>query len=94
MLSISPKAVRYILAKGRPVYLQNNPMSSSCCISLQEAPSPHFGRPADERQYVEQEIQGITCFLPRDFPEDHELTLTLRNFLGLRWLDLDGWKLL
>jgi len=94
MLTISPKALAHVLGKGGVIYLEPTPRVAACCASVQEAPSPRLGRPPNEGSYRREEIQGVTCYLPRSLPEDREVKLTLRGLFGLRWLELDGWSVL
>jgi hypothetical protein len=94
VLTISPKALDYIIARGQTLHLEQPPRATGCCVSIQEAPAPRLGKPRDESRYQLREIQGISCYLPRSFPEDRPLAISLRSFLGLRWLELDGWSVL
>jgi hypothetical protein len=93
MLTISPEARAILLQKNRPVYLDMPPhIKGGCCINLQECPTVRFGTPHDPENYVTVEVQGIPLLLPRRFPMDKELTITVSTFLGLRRVVLEGWS--
>lgn len=92
MLAISPEALVMIRAENRPVYLDMPPhIKGGCCVNLQECPTVRFGDPHDPENYVQKEIQGIQLLIPRRFPMDGDLTITVSSFLGMKRVVLEGW---
>lgn len=92
MLSITPEALQIIRKEARQVYLDMPPhIKSGCCVNLQECPAVRFGVPHDRENYVEAEIQGVPVLLPRRFPMDRELQITVSSFLGIKRVVLEGW---
>lgn len=91
MLTITDKALDYIKAQNKPVYLELFQVIS-CCMDLRESPSVRFGQPHDPENYSLEEIQGVMVYLPHDLPEI-PLTMTFSNFLGFKKLAIDGWVL-
>lgn len=92
MLTISSEAYAKIQAEKKPVYLDMPPhIKSGCCVNLQECPTVRFGTPHDPENYVEKDIQGIIILLPRRFPMDKDLTISVSSFLGMKRVVLEGW---
>jgi hypothetical protein len=92
MLTITPEALDMIRKESRQVYLDMPPhIKGGCCVNLQECPTVRFGVPHDRGNYVEAEIQGIPVLLPRRFPMDRELSITVSSFLGMKRVVLEGW---
>ncbi|HSW64819.1 MAG TPA: CC/Se motif family (seleno)protein [Dissulfurispiraceae bacterium] len=93
MLSISPEALTLIKKEHKPLFLDMPPhIKGGCCVNLQECPTVRFGVPHDPENYVEREIQGVPLLVPRRFPMDRELTITVSSFLGIRRIVLEGWN--
>jgi len=95
MLTINPEARAIIEAEKRPLYLDMpRALTGRCCYSLQESPTVRFGSPHDPENYIHATVDGIRMMLPRRFPMDKDLTLTVASFLGIRRLVVEGWCLL
>jgi hypothetical protein len=92
MITIDSKAVAYIERKKQSIYLDIPPIINNCCFSLRESPNVCFGRPHNQGEYTERNIQGITVFIPYDLPEI-PLTITASNFFGFTRLAVEGWCL-
>ncbi len=91
MLSLTPEAVAYIQAQGKPVFLDIPPLISGD-FNIQESPAVRFGQPRDPENYALQVIQGVSVYVPYGLPEQ-PLTITLSSFLGWRRLVVQGWHL-
>lgn len=91
MLEFSPEAVQYIKDKGQSVYLEVPPVIG-CCITICEKPEVRFGRPYNPEKYEKREIQGLTVYLPDDFPSV-DLKVNLHTFFGIKHLGIEGWHL-
>jgi hypothetical protein len=92
MLTIAPEALTLIEQKDEPLFLDMPPhIKGGCCVNLQECPTVRFGVPHDPQNYVEKVIQGVPILLPKRFPMDRALTITVSSFLGIRKIVLEGW---
>ena len=94
MLTISDQAREYILAKSGSVYLFENGRARMCCGNIDFGPSVYLGQPPDDKDYKVEEINGITVFVPKRFYAPNPLTIDIGNFLGLKTLHIEGWKLI
>ncbi len=92
MLTITDEALAIIERKPGPVHLDMPPVSSACCISIQECPTVRFGEPHDPHNYVEETIRGVRVLLPRRMPRDRPFELRVSRFLGFRSVVLEGWS--
>jgi len=91
MLTITPEAVNYIKAKGKPIFLDMPPLISGD-IPVKESPNVRFGQPRNPDSYDLECIQGVSVYVPRDLPKQ-PLTITLVRFLGWQRLVVEGWHL-
>lgn len=91
MLHLTPAAAQYIRLRETEVYLELPPMINSC-IHVQEAPVVKMGKPADLENHSDITIDGITVYVPLDFP-DIQLTIDLTSFLFYKKLAVEGWQL-
>ena len=91
MLTFTPQAVAYIKDRNSIIYLELPPLIN-CCIQVQEAPMVKIGHPPKPEYHSLQEIEGITIYLPEDFPEI-PLQIELTSFLSFKKLVIEGWHL-
>ncbi len=92
MLTISSEALKLIKDKNKPIFLDMPPhIKAGCCVNLQECPVVRFGAPHDPENYVQKVIQGVQILLPRRFPTDRELTITVSSLFGMKKIVLEGW---
>jgi len=91
MLSFSPEALEHAKASGKPLYLDLPPVIG-CCIQIRECPAVRTGIPHQPQAYQKTVIDGITVYIPNEFP-DVDLTIGLSSFLGFKRLVIDGWHL-
>lgn len=91
MITISPTAITYIQERNNIIFLQLPP-KIDCCLHLQEAPMISIGLPPKAIPCSTQEIDGITVYLPNDFPEV-DFTIDLSSFLGFKKLVIENWHL-
>ena len=93
MISLSEDAVRYAAEKQSPIHIGIPYKVSGCCFDVTECPSVGFGEPRTPADYSRETINGITVFIPNDFPDDKPMVIKTRSLLGFRQLVIDGWKL-
>lgn len=93
MLTFSSDALDWVQRKHQPVCIAAPCTVGGCCIEVTECPSVSLGTPKLPDQYVQQTIQGVEVYLPKQFPEHVELVIAVRSLLWFKWLALDGWKL-
>lgn len=93
MISLSEDAVRYAAEKQSPIHIGIPYKVSGCCFDVTECPSVGFGEPRTPADYNRETINGITVFIPNDFPDDKPMVIRTRSLFGFRQLVLDGWKL-
>ena len=91
MLSMTPPAITYIKERDSAIYLELPPMINSC-IHVQEAPLVKIGMPTVTDNHQTLEIDGVTIYLPHDFPEI-DLTIDLTNYIFFKKLCVEGWNL-
>lgn len=53
-----------------------------------------LGQPRRPEIYDRWEIDGIDLYVPRGFEPLNLVTVDLKNLLGFKMLELDGWKLI
>ncbi len=96
MLSISPAAADLIRARNAPIRLDLPPRAGGgCCLpDIQECPAVRFGAPRDAARYDARIIDGLTVYVPREFPSQGPLTIAVQSFLGFRRVVVEGWRLL
>ncbi len=91
MLSITPLAATYIKERDSAIYLELPP-TINACIHVQEAPLVKIGVPAVTHNHQALEMDGVTIYLPSDFPEI-DLTIDLTNYIFFKKLCVEGWNL-
>ncbi|WP_319240851.1 CC/Se motif family (seleno)protein [uncultured Propionivibrio sp.] len=93
MISLSEDAIAYANEKRSPIHIGLPYKVSGCCFDLTESPSVVLGEPSSPGDYQRQTINGVTVFVPREFPEHDPIVIKTRSLLGFRQLVIDGWKL-
>jgi hypothetical protein len=94
MLKITPEALELIRKRREGVFLELPKVVSGCCYRIQECPMVRFGEPRDRSTYEETRIGDQPVWVPRDFPgEDMALTIVVSQFLWVKRLALEGWRL-
>ena len=91
MISITPSALSYIRQRDQALHLAMPPMIYGE-FNVQEPPDVKFGLPAKMAAYDPQNIEGITVYLPVDFPVI-PLTINVTSFFGFKKLVVEGWQL-
>ncbi len=94
MLALSDDAAAFAAEKRSPIRIDAPYLISNCCFEVTDCPPVALGAPRKPEDYERLTISGITVYIPKNFPEEHALTIRLRNLLGFRQLVLDGWKLI
>jgi len=94
MLSVSDKARDYILIKGGCVHVLPSEGISMCCGSVNLGPSVELGEPPHVEGYISVIINGINVYQPKNFYTSYPLIIGLGEFLGIKSLRVEGWKLL
>lgn len=93
MLTLSDDVLALIAARRQPVLIDVPQCVEGCCLEITPCPSVRFGTPRTHDQHTLVRIQGADVFVPHDLPRTQPLAIRLRTFLGLKFLFLDGWKL-
>lgn len=91
LLTITTEAQEFILARNRTVFLEM-PIIIQGDITIRESPSIKWGKPEDTDRYLFQRIGGVDVYIPEELPVI-PLTIVRRNFLGYKWLAIEGWAL-
>ena len=91
MISITPSALSYIRQRDQVLHLALPPMIYGE-FNVQEPPYVKLGVPAKMTAYDPQNIEGITVYLPVDFPSI-PLTIAVTSFFGFKKLVVEGWQL-
>jgi len=65
-----------------------------CCGSVNLGPTVRLGEPPQAKDYTMTVINGINVHLPNKLYSPHPLTIGLGEFLGLKNLRIEGWKLI
>jgi len=94
MLEITANAIELLRKRKEPIFLEFPRRVTGCCFHIQECPMVRFGKPRDHSRYEERNIDDQSVWVPRGFPEDLRLTITVSAFLGFKRLVLDGWRLI
>jgi hypothetical protein len=59
---------------------------------MAECPVVRLGEPEDKADYLRQDTQGVTLYVPRCLSDAHALSIQVRSILGFRGLVMNGWK--
>jgi hypothetical protein len=92
LITFSEEALAFVEEKQSPVFIDYPYTLRGCCVSMAECPSVRFGKPTGFGNYIRQNIQGVTLYVPDCMSGNDSLTIRMRNFLGFRSLFIDGWK--
>lgn len=93
MLTFSDDALALIAERKQPVLIDVPQRVESCCLEITPCPSVRFGTPRQDGQHALVRIQGADVFVPNDLPSTQELSIRARKLFGLKYLFIDGWKL-
>lgn len=93
MLTLSKDALELIAERRQPVLIDVPQTVHGCCLEITPCPTVRFGKPRDPGQHTLQQIQGADVFVPHGFPSMLALSIRAKNFLGRKYLFIDGWKL-
>jgi hypothetical protein len=91
MLTITPEARAHALNKGGILFLEYFILAGGCCVPFQPEPAVRIGRPCNQDHYREENIDGLTVFIPHNLPEE-KLVITVNSFLWYRKLSIEGWR--
>lgn len=91
MISFTPEAITFLQERNKIIFLQLPP-KIDCCLHLQEAPMITIGLPPKSIPCNMLEFDGITVYLPSDFP-DVDFTIDVSSFLGFKKLVIEDWHL-
>lgn len=94
MITINDKAQEYILTKGGYAYVLHGDGATLCCGRIDFGPSVRLGKPLQVEDYVLLVMNEIHVYLPKNFYTPNPLVIGLGNFLGMRTLRIEGWKLI
>ncbi len=93
MLQIADDALALVREKQMPIFIDRVHSVDSCCFAFTPCPAVRFGRPKRHSAYVSHQIRGVEVYTPPCFPWEPPLTIRVSQFLGLRRLVLEGWRL-
>ncbi|WP_378954920.1 CC/Se motif family (seleno)protein [Pelosinus sp. sgz500959] len=94
MITINDKARDYILTKGGCIHVLHGNGAAMCCGRVNFGPSIEIGEPREIRDYTLVMMNEIQVYLPKNFHIHYPLVIGLGNFLGIKSLRIEGWKLL
>ena len=94
-MKISDDAKEYIRKKGGFIYIKYYDIKN-CCIELNLTPGVFIGIPFNLKKYYVIEIDRIKVYVDNMIykKELEDLTIELKNFFGIKYLVVNGWKLL
>ncbi|HTZ40266.1 MAG TPA: CC/Se motif family (seleno)protein [Syntrophales bacterium] len=90
MLTLSPEARAYAVDNGGTIFLDYI-IVGDCCIPYQPEPSVRVGMPHDPERYRQEQIDGVTVFVPNTLPQV-PLVIELNSFMGFKRLVVHGWR--
>ena len=93
MLTLSEDALAMIAEHKQPVFIDVPRSVEGCCLEITPCPSVRFGTPRNSEQHTLTRIQGAEVFVPHDLPRTQNLSIRARKLFGLKFLFIDGWKL-
>jgi len=93
MLTLSDDALALIAERQQSIYIDAPQAIEACCLEITPCPSVRFGKPRSLDQHTLQQIQGAEVFVPHRFPSAHALSIRAKQFLGRKYLLIEGWKL-
>jgi hypothetical protein len=93
VVTFSTEALELLRDTGRSIHIELPPkVLTGCLAGFQDRPTVRFGEPENRQNYVEQVIQGVTVFLPREMPIEIKGRIGLSSFLGFHRPVLEGWS--
>lgn len=93
MLTLSDDALELIAERRQPVFIDVPETIEGCCLEITTCPAVRFGMPRMIDKHVLESIQGTDVFVPHCFPRTQNLLIRAKQFLGWKYLSIDGWKL-
>jgi len=94
VISVSEKARDYILLKGGCVHVWQSHGATRCWVPVNFGPSVRLGKPPQTNDYVLATLNGITIYTPKNFHTPNSLIIGLGEFLWMKNLRIEGWKLI
>ena len=91
MLTLTPEARSYALENGGTLFLEYITLTAGCCVPFQPEPTVRFGKPKNQDQYRQENIDDLTVFIPRALP-DVPLVIAVAAVLGFKRLVVEGWR--
>ena len=94
MITLTAAAHELASTARSPVCIEIPHTVSNCCFDFTECPAVRLGDPARPGTHTRQTLQDTTVHVPHGFPDDAELVIDVRTFLGRKRLVLRGWRVL
>ena len=85
MLRLTPEAINYIKNKQLDIYLDHPPLVGESSQLRIQIPSVKFGKPQNLSDFVVQNEEGITVYVPKGL-EKTNITIELSGILFLKKL--------
>ncbi|AIS52068.1 hypothetical protein TKV_c08880 [Thermoanaerobacter kivui] len=94
-LKITKAAKEYILKKGGNVYIKYHDIQN-CCIEPNLTPEVFIGIPRNKEKYYILSVDSINIYVDRIIYEREieEVIIDLKNIFGIKYLVIDGWKVI
>lgn len=92
MLQIADDALALVQEKKTSIFIDRVRNVESCCFEFSPCPPVRFGRPKQLAEYASRIIQGVEVYIPSCFPSQLPLTIRVSQFLGMKRLVIDGWR--
>lgn len=93
MLTLSDDALALIAERQQSIYIDVPQTIEACCLEITTCPTVRFGKPRTLDKHTLKQIQGADVFVPHRFPCAHKLSIRAKQFLGRKYLFIEGWKL-
>ncbi len=93
-ITVSENAQDFVRQKGGAFYIDDGRMASLCCGCLNLGPPAEMGLPPKSQPFQLKILGGIQMYVPQGFSAPYPLTIVVRQFLGHRYLAIEGWKLI
>ncbi|AEF93842.1 hypothetical protein Desca_0966 [Desulfotomaculum nigrificans CO-1-SRB] len=93
LIPIEDAAKDFINSKGGVVTVSSPNVGKLCCGHVNFAPEVKIGPPTDPENYYLGEFNGITVYQHKDIKPTSNLSIGLAKVLGIKYLVVNGWKL-
>ncbi|EIW00845.1 hypothetical protein SAMN04244560_00813 [Thermoanaerobacter thermohydrosulfuricus] len=94
-LKITKAAKEYILKKGGNIYIKYHDIQN-CCIEPNLTPEIFIGIPKNQEKYYIVGVDRINVYVDKIIYEREleNLTIELKSILGIKYLAINGWKVI